>query len=319
MSNASRKHNANSDEYNPPSSSYMSQSQNTVDALRLLLAQRRLYSRSKRWLLLRTTGMLIIAIVAPVTSLLWPDLAVLAGAIAGVWMFLGRTVLIHLEKQTSARAAAVQEMFDSQLYGMPSFGSRTPMPSLEEIAAIAGNDVRIHEAAAADNLFDWYEIDGKQSGLVTVALCQRSNAAYAESLLKTHSTLWVTILAGWAVLLFAAGIVIDLSSSDLLLGIVAPLLPAFLDAVRYWFGIRRAAADRRDLRIAIESKLQDSARELDSHDLVAWQDRLYHLRRDVPQVPDLVYRIRRKKNEAAMKSAVSQLSSKVSKDSTEEI
>jgi SMODS-associating 4TM effector domain len=54
-----------------------------LDAYRLLLAQRKLYSKSKKWLTLRWLGMLLIAIAAPVVAVIWPNLAVVAGAIAG--------------------------------------------------------------------------------------------------------------------------------------------------------------------------------------------------------------------------------------------
>jgi hypothetical protein len=300
-------------EYSPPTGEAIAREQNTVDAARLLLAQRRLYSKSKRWLAVRTIGVLLIAIVAPIVSLTWAQSVPIWGAIAALWTFVGRTALIHLEKKTSAKAAAVQEMFDVQVFGMPPQGKRTPSPSLEEISAIAGEDSSILHQAEEAELLDWYPIDKAQDGAVSVAICQRANASYSDTLLRTYANTWLTVVIGWSCVLVIFGVLQKLSFTTFLVGILLPLLPAFLNAVEYWFGIRRAAADRSDLTAIIEVRLADNAKELEPQDLLVWQSRLYNLRRDVPQVPDFIYWLKRKKNEATMKSVANQLSSRVKK------
>lgn len=298
-------------EYSPPTSEKIAREQNTIDAARLLLAQRRLYSKSKRWLALRTVGVLLIAIVTPIACLIWPKSAVIWGAVATLWIFAGRTALIQLEKRTSAKAAAVQEKFDLLIFGMPSQGQRTPCPTLEEVSAIVGADESIQVQAQQAKLLDWYTIDKAQDGLVTVAICQRANASYSDRLLRTYANVWLGVVVAWSIVLVSFGVWQKLSFTAFLLGILLPLLPAFLNAFEYWFGIRRAAADRSDLTAAIEAKLENNAQELEGQDLLVWQSRLYTLRRDVPQVPDFIYRLKRKKNEAAMKSVASLLSSRV--------
>lgn len=298
-------------EYSPPTSEAISREQNTIGAARLLLAQRRLYSKSKRWLAVRTTGVLLIAIIAPIASLTWPLSVPIWGAIAALWTFAGRTALIHLEKKTSAKGAAVQEMFDVLIFDMPDQGKRTPSPSLEEISAIAGEDSTILRQAEEAGLLDWYPLDKAQEGAVSIAICQRANASYSDRLLRTYANTWLGVVIIWSCLLVAFGILQNLSLTTFLVGIMLPLLPAFLNTVEYWFGIRRAAADRSDLTSTIEEKLEDNASELEPQDLLVWQSRLYNLRRDVPQVPDFIYWLRRKKNEAAMKSVAKQLSARV--------
>ncbi|MEV6621280.1 S-4TM family putative pore-forming effector [Amycolatopsis sp. NPDC051106] len=308
----------NAGEYNPPTSEIIAREQNTIEAARLLLAQRRLYSKSKRWLALRTIGVLLIAIVTPSACLVWPKSAIVWGAIATLWTFAGRTALIQLEKRTSAKAAAVQEIFDTLIFGMPSQGKRTPSPSLEEISAIAGADESILPQAKEAKLLDWYDIDKAQDPLVTVAICQRANASYSDRLLRTYANTWLGIVIAWTALLVTFGVVQKLNFTTFLLGVLLPLLPAFLNAFEYWFGIRRAAADRSDLTATIEAKLEDNAKELESEDLLVWQSRLYTLRRDVPQVPNFIYKLKRKKNEATMKSVARLLSSRVKRSSDSE-
>ena len=49
-------------DYEPPASATIKERQNEPDALRLLIAQRRLYRKAKRWLGIRWIGMVIIGI-----------------------------------------------------------------------------------------------------------------------------------------------------------------------------------------------------------------------------------------------------------------
>ncbi|MBA0045408.1 S-4TM family putative pore-forming effector [Mycobacteroides sp. LB1] len=298
------------EDYEPPPGSEIAANQNSLAALRLLLAQRRLYSQSKRWLGLRWLGMLVIALAAPILSVAKPETAVISGAVAGAWIFLGRTALYRLEQKKVEQAAAVQEIFDLHVFGMPSSGSRASLPSLEEISLIAGPDSGISKAATDAKLIDWYPIDNTQGGRLTVAICQRANVSYSDRLLKSTATVWIAGMAVWAVALVAVSIYFNLSSSQLLLGIVLPLLPAFLDVWEYWRAIRRAAVDRRDLVTTIEQRITTGAKGLEPEDMLVWQGRIFELRRSAPQVPDIIYWLSRKRNELAMRSAAEQLRTK---------
>jgi SMODS-associating 4TM effector domain len=300
----------NQDEYIPPTGREIADRQNSLDALRLLLAQRRLYSQSKRWLGLRWLGMVVIAIVAPVVSVIWPNLAVAAGAVAGAWIFIGRTALSRLEQKKVEQAAAVQEVFDQLIFGMPSSGGRAALPSLEEISLLAGPDADIPGKANKQKLTDWYPIDTSQEGLLAVAICQRANASYSDRLLKTTAQVWVIGMAVWAVALVAAGISFKLTAAQFILGILMPLLPPFLDVWEYWRSLRRAAVDRRDLVTTLEQRIAGDAGGLDPQDALVWQGRLFDLRRNAPQVPNSIYWLSRKRNELAMKSAADQLAKK---------
>lgn len=298
-----------SQEYSAPTSQSISDAQDTNDSYRLLLAQRKLYSQSKRWLTLRWFGMLVIAVVAPVAAVVWPNTAVAAGAMAGAWIFVGRTWLFRLEQQKAEQAAAVQEIFDQKIFGMPC-GSvvRSALPSLEEISLLAGSDGQLKANAVKRKLTAWYPIDTRQEGLIAIAICQRANASYSDRLLKMTALAWMIAIGLWIMLLAVISVEVGLSAAQFVLGIVLPLLPAFLDVWEYRLGIRRAACDRCDLVRTIEEKLKDKALRLEAQDVLVWQSQLYDLRRGAPQVPDLIYRLTRSRNEAAMESTAQQLS-----------
>lgn len=281
--------------------------QNDLDALRFLIAQRRLYRNAKRWLSLRWLGMLVIGIGAPVVSVISPHLAVIAGAVAGAWIFIGRTMLLAVQSRITSQAAAVQEQFDFYVFKMPAIAVRSVLPSPERISAISGSDDRIKEVAENEHLVDWYVINTKDDGLVAVAVAQRANAAYAENLLWTTAILWSLVVLMWCVGLVVISVLAGVKLEAFLLGIVLPVLPAFLDVVQYVAGVRSSAVQRADLARAIEGRLGGCA-PLDPQQLLVWQERLFDLRRAAPEVPDVIYKLKRKKSEQAMRSAADQLS-----------
>lgn len=296
-------------EYYPPiTGDTLLRRQDEVDALRLLISQKRLYSRAKRWVEVRWFGMLVIGLVAPIVAAIWPVTSVVVGSIAAAWLFLGRTLLVHLQKKCTEQAAAVQELFDFYVYGMPSGPPRPKLPSLEEISLAAGPDCDLAAVAEREEMLGWYVVANDDPGEVAVAIAQRSNAAYSYRLLRFTGVTWSIVAAVWGAALTTICIVMELTLATFLLGIVLPLLPAFLDISEYLVGIMRSAKDRKALYQEIESRIGSKDEPITGEKLRIWQGALFELRRDTPVVPDFIYGLQRRRNEAAMSAAASQLS-----------
>lgn len=296
-----------SPDYSPPTSTTIKSRQNDTDALRLLIAQRRLYRRAKRWLALRWIGMVVIGIGAPVVAVLWPSWAVASGAVAGLWLFLGRTLAVFFQGALTTKAASVQEQFDFYVFQMPDSAKRSTLPSLEDIAKIVGPDDQIRAVAENEKLIDWYPIENGDDGAVSVAVSQRANASYTDSLFRTTAIVWAVATVAWVAVLIIVSALLCLSLSGFLLGVALPVLPAFLDVVQYVAGVWRSASARRDLAQVIEAHITGTNGPVEGQDLLVWQERLFDLRRTAPEVPDFLYKIRRKVNERAMHSAARQL------------
>lgn len=293
-------------DYTPPTSSTIKTRQNELDALRLLVAQRRFYRHAKRWLGARWFGMVLIGIAAPVVAVLWPSVAVAVGAIAGAWIFAGRTFLAVGQSKITVQAASVQEQFDFYVFGMPDTTVRSTLPSRERIAAVAGPDSAIRGIAESERLLDWYDVDPANEGAVTVAISQRANASYTDGLLRTTAIVWAVTTGVWCGILIVVAVISDVTLETFLLGMLLPVLPAFLDVVQYLSGVWRSAADRADLARAIEARLAPGATP-DPQELLVWQEQLFELRRGAPAVPDSIYKLRWKTNERAMRSASDQI------------
>jgi hypothetical protein len=294
--------------YDPPASSAIAMAQNEDDALTLLLAQRRLYSRAKAAQGARWIGLVVLGVGAPFVSVLWPSLAVVVGAVTGAWLFLGRTGLAWIETRYMARAAAVQEDFDLLIFGMPRVIERTTRPSLEEIALLVHTAGGLREEVEKEHLTDWYPLDPSIPGEQSIAICQRSNASYTERLVRTAVTVWTAATIIWIVLLVVVSVIANLTLATFLLGVLFPVLPAMLDVVEYVRNTWLAANDRADLANTIEGRLR-GGEPIAPADLLVWQERMYDLRRGTPQVPDWLYWLTRRRNEAAMRSAARSLGS----------
>lgn len=302
-------------DYTPPATgATLLQRQDEPDALRLLIAQKRMYSRAKRWLGVRWFGMLVIGLAAPIATVIWPQSAVVVGSIAGAWLFIGRTLLMVMQKKGTERAATVQEQFDLYVYEMPPGTPRPKLPSLEDISSAAGPDAELAAVATREKMLGWYVVSKDDLGAVAVAIAQRSNAAYSFRLLRTTGVVWSVVAALWMITLTVICVVAGLSLVTFLLGVALPLLPAFLDVVEYVFGIVRSARDREALYREIEARIGNQEESITGENLRVWQESLFELRRDTPIVPDFIYRLLRNKNEAAMSAAAGQLGKRARKE-----
>ncbi|MCV7250848.1 hypothetical protein H7J86_01590 [Mycobacterium hackensackense] len=284
--------------------------QDSTQALRLLIAQRKLYSKAKFWTFLRWLGFSAIGAIAPPVAVFLPSAAVVVGAFAGVWIFLSRTVFQAFERNLAAKGAAAQEDFDRLIFAMPVLAVRDPRPSPEEIAEYAGPEPQVLATATKEKLIGWYPLDSELDGVTSIAIAQRANAAYSERLQRLNARCWVTVLVAWAAAAVILSLAIHVELSTFLLGVAAPLLPAFLDVTDQWRSAKQASGDRRSMADDIEQSIRGSGPNLLSNDdLLVWQERLYGLRRSSPLVPNLVYKRAREKNEQTMNAAAAELSS----------
>lgn len=206
------------------------------------------------------------------------------------------------------KAACVQEELDHHLFGMPETIDRSERPSLEDVARLADDKRPLREVAKAEKLLDWYPINMASSGVTTIAIAQRSNASYTDSLIRTTVKVWATAGGLWLIALFTWASLSGITLANFLLGALFPVLPAFLDVTEYVLNTWKAARDRADLASTITKRFSRSDQSIEPQDLLVWQERLFDLRRTTPQVPNWLYRLTRPKNESAMNVTAEQLS-----------
>lgn len=287
--------------YTPPQSTEIAEAQNSDANLRLLLAQRRLYSRAKVWSMVRGIGVGIVAIAAPVLTAVVPEAAIIIAAVAAGWFALNRLLFSFLERYFAARGATAQEQFDTSIFGMPTIAVRSPRLMPEEIRRLTGDRIRRKKAYSDESLKNWYPIRTDVDGTVAIAISQRANLAYSQTLLSRNAALWLALLIAWAVVAVFIGLANSFDLLAFLLVVALPTLPPLLDAVDEALRVRAAGKERRAMADQIQDAITTASDEpIQPEQLLAWQAQLFALRRDSPLVPDWLYWLIRPRTEDEM-------------------
>ena len=278
--------------------------QNTEEALKLLYLQRKLYNKSKNWGRLRIIGVLVLGVVSPVIIFFAPSATIPVAAIAAMWLTLSRTWFANRERDYAHKAALIQNEFDCLVFGIEQNMKDDSSLTLEERADILSVP-DFNSAIRRERLEDWYPFNDSASETLNIAVAQRANAAYTDRLLRANSSLVLCLSIAWIVIVVSFAIYQKLPAFELVLGIIAPVLPGLLDNLENWLNVVNASKQRRSLAKEIED-MTTGGDDISPH-LQHWQQRTYELRLTTPYLPNLLYWALRNKNEAAMKSAADAL------------
>jgi hypothetical protein len=284
--------------------------QNTGESLELLRAFSWRYQMAKRWHFVRILGTLLLAAAAPVVTFWIPSATDAVAALAGVWILVARVALSSAENRDLRRGAIIQELFDTRLFRLgwnASLVGVTPAP--EDISDAAS---RVRDDSSLRN---WYASTGNARWPLDVLLCQRSSAAWGR---RAHGAYAYTILGiglAWLVAGVIMGVVAHLSLADYLVKIFLPSQPAFLDTADLFLSHLNRSHDKERLEHNIDELFATGAIDLSrvsAEDCRRIQDNAFQLRRDGPQVAEWFYRLRRGRDERAMRAAVARLLDRVS-------
>jgi SMODS-associating 4TM effector domain len=277
--------------------------QNSPANIRLLAAQRSLYSRAK-WVATVQACVAGLTPLAGATAVAAnPHLDVWA-AFAGIVVALFDTAWLDpWQSRLRNLAANVQEAFDCEVLQLPwndVLAGRRPSP--EDIYEAAEG----YKPSSAAPLEDWYPQAAAALPLYQGRLiCQRTNCWWDSKLRRRYSNWVVAAMSFLSVSVVAIGMLNGISLQKFVLAVMAPLLPAALWATREWQRQRETAveSDRRKeyseslwdqvVRAEVaEPEVSTRSRQL--------QDSILVLRRESALVFDWVYRCLRGKHEEQM-------------------
>jgi hypothetical protein len=275
--------------------------QSTEEAIRLLKAQRQLYSSAKVWWgwdFFLTIGVTMIISAARV---LRPetDLSVLAGGWAVVVTLLSLFLFRAVVNARRAKAAKAQEMFDGLVLGVEKNDLISPVPEDEVLDWARCYDVN---GRSQEDLEDWFPpVVDRLPGPISTAVCQRITSRWDKKLRWRY--LFILAGVGAAFLLFvgSVGLSLDWSLRGFLLSALLPLLPGIqfivtqiLEANGTARRLRNLAdhSDRRIDALANGSEPSVTARNI--------QDALYQHRKAAALIPDRFYQTFRNEDELSM-------------------
>ncbi len=286
------------------------QRQNETRFREMLAAYSYRYRVASVYRRLRVTGTIALAALAPVFSVLWPQAAPTLGAVAALWLVLGRTLLDAAEQAHIDRAARIQEYFDTRLFGLPW----NPDLGREELVCEdIATDARRGPRPDSDRYQDWYDDDGATPWPLDVLLCQYQNAAWGR---RNHQAYvpWLAA-AGAAVFLLGLALAITrhMSVSTYLVQLLLPTSPALLDLALLARDHKRHATAKQRVEDDINNLLNRylTGEQVTATDCRKIQDAIYQLRRTGPRIPHWFYRSQRQKDTRATAASIQQLRDRI--------
>jgi hypothetical protein len=287
----------------------ISERQNTEHSVQLLRADSRYYLLAKRVHAVRMAGMLVLALLAPVLLFRFSSWADAVAAIAGAWVLAGRTGLSWLEDRWIAKAVTIQEQFDVEVFDIEwntaLAGARAAPEDIHSAARRYSSEKKI------ERLKNWYPTSVDEAPWpLNVVLCQRSSAVWGR---RGHYV-YALVVLGLGIAWFLAGIVMAVADhatlAAYLIVVFLPSQPAFLDTIDLF----RGHLQQSEAKGAIEIRTTDlwnrgvgDASAVTEQACREVQDQAYTLRRRGVQIPQVMYWLRRKQDEAAMQAAAADL------------
>lgn len=266
--------------------------QNQDWSLKLLAAQRQLYSEAKALRKYRTWAATGVAMTGLFVGTIWPGTLTVVGPI-GALVAVAERLIASMERHRIRVAANVQEQFDTEVFGLPWNNMATG--SKVEPERISSAQARFKGDRA--KLLDWYPSTSGIPCPNNVLVCQRTSLYWDSNLRLGYSALVVASLVLLAALTLALGLIRHLSLLEFLL-LYLPPLSAFIGGVDVAIQHGRHANDQRELKERVES-VWGQALQKDSTvtlpDCRVIQDCIYRLRTAAPSVPDWWYQLRRER------------------------
>lgn len=282
--------------------------QNTDGSLRLLAAQRQLYSKAKIFQLIHLAGALVLQAAAPVVLVLAPQLTIVMAFVGGGWFLISWFVLDRAQDEKVRQAATIQEQFDVAVFGLSWNKTLVGDQLLPELvnAAAAGFEGKQQE------LTDWYpDLDALRYPL-NVVNAQRANLVWDSRLRRDYAGGMSIITAA----LFGAGIVVSLITDQgfraYVLAVLLPSLAALHEGWQLATSHRATAHEQERTEREIRQYAQEGGEFPTVEDCRRIQDTIFLNRRRGPLVPDRWYTWRKSRFEADMQAAAADLSERAS-------
>jgi hypothetical protein len=278
--------------------------QNAERQLKILAAQRQLYSSAKVIIGIQMIMAGPVAMTATLLGIYFADFKNYAALLGVTTLVLDLTLLNPLQKKLRGKGASVQEEFDTTVLDIEwnelKVGKR-PVPELiYEYARAFGCD-----AQKLDKLKNWYPVEVKKLPIHWGRIvCQRANLWWDSTLRRTYANTLLTILILLAISLVWFAFIQDLSVTDFVMKMVIPMAALYKLGVGQFIE-HRDAADRLDnLRDHAEKLWSEAIKGASLHVLKLktrnLQDEIFDGRKRNPPVFYTIFWIFRNKHESQM-------------------
>lgn len=293
------------------------QQQATSACVKLLAAQRALYSQAKQvlavQLLLSVPVVVVVALIGIAVDKQWfglpkADLAWLVGASSLLFVMLDLLVWNPLISRRRDLATRILQRFDFEVLGIrweeTLYGS---LPDPEDIELWVENYIRA--GGSLDDFNGWFRPEVAPLPMEVARLvCQRANLWWDMDLRRRYNA--AVYFSGVLVLasVVALALTLDFNAKTFFASVIAPLLPFVSVGPKLVLDNKDAIARLQTMKLTLESAWRRILSGTLSGDELRWistcvQIGIYNHRRSSPLVFDWVHNRARKRNERASENA----------------
>jgi predicted pore-forming effector associated with SMODS systems len=277
------------------SSAQIAQRQEDAKAKSFQRAARRQYDRAIMFRRLQVWPSLALAGAGPLVVLFFPFARSYLGAIGGAWLFVSRIALGPIVRTQLVRGALALESFDCYVLGLKwNMVHGQPLP-----------DEEVYESARqGQDAGTWYPSSDGAPPAKSVLICQRSNVIWSRRQHRAYARLVSVMAIIWAIIGLSVAIIQSLTIEGYLVGIMLPSAASFLEAIEIRNSNLDTASRRRDLELTLDAAIvRSGSARISDNALRVIQDQIFEFRATSPLIPQVVYRVLRKRYNESMHAA----------------
>ena len=267
--------------------------QNSIEALKMLIVQRRTHSYAKRW----NNAYILIVVILPVVAYSLKffnvDISSVIALITIISIILEVVLFNPCIKDFKEKAINVQEQFDDYVFGLkwPTYKFNTKVLYNAECKLSPG---QIDDNVKKEKLKNWYVLPLKNNNIL---YCQKQNLNYSETLRKDLQMFNVT---SSIVIIIVTVLICYFSKNEFgecLVDFVIPVVP-----VLKWLLNNSIVLENYMKRLLnVVSKIEMIERKMVNINInQEIQSEIIELRRMAPFVPDWYYKLRRDEIEKSL-------------------
>lgn len=285
--------------------------QNQLKSLKLLAAQRQLYSEAKFVQLISLILSVLLAIILSISALIVSKISVYVALYGIIITFVDIVFLSQEQQSKQEKAAKIQQQFDCDVleldFNQLNTDNYIPIETIDEYYQ------KFKKKNDEQKLLNWYSIEVDKLPIWKArVICQRSNIWWDAKLRRRYAHYALILFFILLVVLFLLGIVGKLTTENFILTIVNPLAPALILTFRQYQDQKESATKLDNLFNNAESLFDElSKSHLNQQEIeeksYRLQSQIYENRRCNPPIPDWFYEFSRDKNEELMNKGVETL------------
>lgn len=216
-----------------PLTNNISTRQNELSQIQLLQAQRFLYAKAKRLIILQLWLVISVAVAGAIAAFFAPEssIKIVVAAVAVLISLVDVTLLDPQQKRTITDAAKVQEAFDCAVLDLPWDHVVAGDPVIRETISEASN--AYSQKFADAGLRDWYPVESARVPMHFGRLvCQRSALAYDSALRRRYAAVLLALPCVLFAIQLLAGLLNELTLKTFVVSVALPFMPVAIWTLR---------------------------------------------------------------------------------------